>query len=176
MNSESTQDIQKRTIQEITFAVTRGVEIITMQILAGLILLVADLFLLLLLLTSLLMVSWQVTLLSAVFFGAVATLLAHFLNVKANETGKEITMYSIESNERIVEIFSSIRESIVRNRKGYFANEILVIRSALSKSMVSYNFMPFIGKYVIEGAWFLLQFFWLFFSHYCPTIRVELQF
>jgi hypothetical protein len=62
--SKSLTDIQKRTIQEITFAVTRGVEMITMQILAGLILLVADLFLLLLLITSLLMVSWQVTLLS----------------------------------------------------------------------------------------------------------------
>jgi ABC-type multidrug transport system fused ATPase/permease subunit len=98
------------------------------------------------------MVSWQVTLLSTVFFGAVAIFLAHFLNVQAKEIGRDITMYSIESNERIVEIFASIRESIVRNRKRYFANEILVIRSALSKSMASYNFMPFIGKYVIEGA------------------------
>ena len=150
--SKSLTDIQKRTIQEITFAVTRGVEIITMQILVGLILLIADLFLLIILVLSLLMVSWQVTLISTVFFGTVGYLLAYFLNNRAKETGKEITKFSIESNERIVEIFSSIRETKVRNRKKYFSREILEIRSALSKSMATYNFMPYIGKHVIEGA------------------------
>ena len=56
------------------------------------------------------------------------------------------------SNEKIVEVFSSYRESVVRNRRYYYAREIGKIRFALADVAAETAFMPYVSKYVIETA------------------------
>jgi ABC-type multidrug transport system fused ATPase/permease subunit len=72
-------------------------------------------------------------------------LLAGYLGVKYSEL-------SVVSNEKIVEVFGSYRESVVRNRRDYYAREIGKIRFALAEVEAEGSFMPYVSKYVIETA------------------------
>jgi ABC-type multidrug transport system fused ATPase/permease subunit len=72
-------------------------------------------------------------------------LLAGYLGVKYSEL-------SVVSNEKIVEVFGSYRESVVRNRRDYYAREIGKIRFALADVEAEGSFMPYVSKYVIETS------------------------
>jgi ABC-type multidrug transport system fused ATPase/permease subunit len=56
----------------------------------------------------------------------------------------------IRSNEKITEVFSSYRESVIRNRRDYYAREIAKSRYKISDLSAEISFMPYISKYVIE--------------------------
>jgi ABC-type multidrug transport system fused ATPase/permease subunit len=74
------------------------------------------------------------------------------MHVKAKKLGVESSVLNIQSNEIIVEVFSSYRESVVRNRRDYYAREIGKIRFALANTNAEMGFMPFVSKYVIETS------------------------
>ena len=74
------------------------------------------------------------------------------MHVRANELGVKNSKFNIVSNEKIVEVFSSYRESIVRNRRDYYAREIGKLRYALADVSAEAAFMPYVSKYVIETA------------------------
>jgi ABC-type multidrug transport system fused ATPase/permease subunit len=47
-------------------------------------------------------------------------------------------------------VFGSYRESVVRNRRDYYAREIGKLRFALADTSAEINFLPYVSKYVIE--------------------------
>jgi ABC-type multidrug transport system fused ATPase/permease subunit len=49
-----------------------------------------------------------------------------------------------------VEVFGSYRESVVRNRRDYYAREIGKLRFSLADISAEASFMPYVSKYVIE--------------------------
>ncbi|MSY27404.1 MAG: ATP-binding cassette domain-containing protein, partial [Actinobacteria bacterium] len=59
---------------------------------------------------------------------------------------------SITSNEKIVEVLSSYRESLVRNRRAYYAKEIGDLRYKLAHAQAEIAFMPNVSKYVLETS------------------------
>ncbi len=80
-----------------------------------------------------------------------------------------------------MEVFSSYRESVVRNRRDYYAREIGKLRFELADTSAEINFMPVISKYVIEttvvlGALLIgaVQFVFKDASHAVSTLAIFL--
>ena len=141
---------QERTTQETLYAVTRGVELIVLQALATAVVLVSDLSLLLVMAIGLFVVDPTTAIGTFIVFSLIGFFLYRFMHVRAGELGVKSSELNIVSNEKIVEVFSSYRESVVRNRRDYYAREIGKLRFALADTAAEINFMPFVSKYVIE--------------------------
>ena len=150
--SQSLIAIQAKTSQETLFAVTRGVEYVTLQILAPAIVLVSDVALLIIMAVGLFMID-PLTAVSTFFvFFIIGYVLYRFMHVRASALGFRSSELNILSNEKIVEVFSSYRESVVRNRRDYYAREIGGYRFALARTSAEMNFLPYVSKYVIETS------------------------
>jgi ABC-type multidrug transport system fused ATPase/permease subunit len=85
-------------------------------------------------------------------FSLIGYFLYRFMHLRASDLGAMNSKYSIASNEKIVEVFNSYRESVVRNRRDYYSREIGKIRFALADVSAESAFMPYVSKYVIETA------------------------
>jgi ABC-type multidrug transport system fused ATPase/permease subunit len=144
--------VQARTTQETLYAVTSGVVIITLQILATAIVLVSDLSLLVVMAVGLLVVDPVTALGTFLVFSVIGFLLYRLMHVRAGMLGMQNSAISILSNEKIVEVFGSYRESVVRNRRDYYAREIGQMRFKLADTSAEINFMPYVSKYVIETS------------------------
>ena len=148
--SQSLLVVQSRTTQETVYAVTTGVERIVLQVLATTVVWIADLALLVVMMIGLLIVD-PVTAVSTFFvFLLVGYFLHKFMHVRAGNLGIENSTLIIKSSEKIVEVFASYRESVVRNRRDYYAREIGRLRYSLANTSAELGFLPYVSKYVIE--------------------------
>ena len=142
--------VQRWSSQESLFAVTSGVQIITLQIVGQSVMLVADIALLLILVLGLFAVD-PITSLGTIFiFGVVALVLYKSMHGRANRIGSLNSKLTIKSNEKIIEVLSSYRESVVRNRRDYYARSIAETRLEIANANAEIGFMPYISKYVLE--------------------------
>ena len=148
--SQSLLTIQSRTSQETLYSVTSGVVTIMLQILATAVVLIADLSLLVIMTVGLFILDPTTSLSVFVVFSLVGIFLYRLLHVRAGSLGLRYSDLNIRSNAKIVEVFSSYRESVVRNRRDYYAREIGKLRFELADNEAEINFMPYISKYVIE--------------------------
>ena len=150
--SQTLIDIQSRTSQETLFAVTRGVEFVTLQILAPAIVLVSDVALLFIMAVGILSVDPLTAVGTFLVFLLISYLLYRFMHVRAGMLGARSSELNIVSNEKIIEVFSSYRESVVRNRRDYYAREIGAYRYSLAETSAEMSFLPYVSKYVIETS------------------------
>ena len=142
--------VQSRTTQETVYAVTTGVERIVLQVLATAVVWIADLALLAVMMVGLLVVDPITAISSFMVFLLVGYFLYKFMHVRAGNLGIENSTLSIKSNEKIVEVFASYRESVVRNRRDYYAREMGYLRYSLANTSAELAFLPYVSKYVIE--------------------------
>jgi ATP-binding cassette, subfamily B, bacterial PglK len=150
--SQSLIAIQSRTSQETLFALTRGVEYITLQILAPAIVLVSDIALLAIMAVGLFTIDPFTAIGTFFVFFAIAFILYRFMHVRAGILGTYSSELNIVSNEKIVEVFTSYRESVVRNRRDFYARQIGSYRFALARTSAEMSFLPYVSKYVIETS------------------------
>ena len=144
--------VQSRTTQETLYAVTNGVTLITLQVLATSIVMISDLSLLIIMAIGLFVVDPITAIGTSFIFSLIAYFLYRFMHVRAGVLGLNNMKFSVLSNEKIVEVFSSYREAIVRNRRDYYAREIGKLRLSLANVSAESAFMPYVSKYVIETA------------------------
>jgi len=142
--------VQKWSTQQALFAVTRGVEIVALEVLALSVILAADIALLVILVIGLFVVDPLTSISSILLFGIVAGILHKLMHGKAGKFGSKSSELTIRSSEKISEVFSSFRESVVRNRRDFYARKIAETRYELAGYRAEIGFMPLIGKYVIE--------------------------
>jgi len=142
--------VQSRSTQETVYAVTTGVERIVLQVLATSVVWIADFSLLLIMLLGLLVVDPITALATFLVFTLIGLFLYRFMHVRAGILGIESSNLNIKSNEKIVEVFASYRESVVRNRRDYYAREIGKLRYLLANSSAEIGFLPYVSKYIIE--------------------------
>jgi len=148
--SQSLLQVQSRTTQETVYAVTTGVERIMLQVLATTVVWIADLSLLVIMIVGLLVVDPITAIATFLVFSLIAYFLYRFMHIRAGTLGIESSNLNIRSNEKIVEVFASYRESVVRNRRDYYAREIGQLRYSLADSSAEIGFLPYVSKYVIE--------------------------
>jgi ABC-type multidrug transport system fused ATPase/permease subunit len=142
--------VQRWSIQESLFAVTSGVEILALQVLALSVVLIADIALLVILIVGLFVVDPLTSVGTVLIFGIVALVLYKLMQERAGKIGAKSSELSIKSSEKIAEVFSSYRESIVRNRRDFYSRAIAKTRFEIADTRAEISFMPYISKYVIE--------------------------
>ena len=127
--------VQRRTNQEIVYAVTHGVSSITLGVLGTGVNLVSDSSLLIIIATGLFLVDPWIALGSFAVFGSIAYLLYMLLHKRAAILGQIQADLTIKSNEKILEVLNSYREAVVRNRREFYAREISVTRLELANTL-----------------------------------------
>ena len=179
--SQPLQVVQARTMQETLYSVTDGVKTITLGILGTTVTLVSDISLLLVMAAGLLIVDPVIAILTTSLFGILGWTLYKLMHTRARKLGTDEAKLNIQSNSKIIEVLSSYRESVVRNRRTYYASEIGILRLRLADTLAEISFMPNISKYVIEstvvfGALIIsgVQFFLLDAAHSVGTLSIFL--
>jgi ABC-type multidrug transport system fused ATPase/permease subunit len=144
--------VQKRNTQETLFIVTEGVRRITIGILGSIVFLISDLSLLIVLTAGLFFLDPIVAIVTFGLFAGVALILQKRMSGRSRYLGKVNSELSIKSNRNVIEALNSYRETIVRNRRDYYAKKIQSQRLELSLNDAQLAFLPMISKYVLESA------------------------
>jgi ABC-type multidrug transport system fused ATPase/permease subunit len=147
---QSMLEIQKRTTQQTLYSVTQGVSLITIGVIGTTMALIADSSLLVFMAVGLLIVDPIMAIGTFFVFLMIGFSLYKFMHERARVLGSESANLNILSNEKILEVLTSYRESVVRNRRRYYAKKIAELRLDLAQTEAELAFMPNISKYVIE--------------------------
>ena len=145
-------EVQKYSTQEFLYMISDGVKNLLLGIIATSISLVADCAMLIIIFTGLFFIDPIISGATIVLFLFIGLIMHKLLQVRARELGLQTSTLVIESNEKILEVLNTYRESVVRNRRQYYADEIRVLRHGLADLAAEINFQPFISKYVIEST------------------------
>ena len=144
--------IQAKNSQETTYALTTGVSSIMVGIIGTGIALVADGAVLIVISIGLLFMDWVLFTTTALLFSAIAVCLYLLMHKRILFLGQQQADLNVLSNQTILEVLTSYREAIVRNRRFYYVNKIGKYRTDLANTLAELSFMPNISKYVIESS------------------------
>ena len=150
--SQSLLKVQEKSTQENLYRLTVGVSSLTLIVLGTFIALVADVSLTLVMLIGLLIFNPLIAMQTLVFFGAIGFILYRLTSVRAHRLGYLDSQLTVASNNLIIEALALYRESIVRNRRSYYAQELKKIRHEVSNITAEMQFMPNVSKYVFESG------------------------
>lgn len=142
--------INRRTSQENLFALTTGVNLITVGIIGTLSSIFADLVLLGILFFGLLLLDPIMALSSILYFAAIGISLYFLMHKRVNKLAQREAILSIKSNEKILEILQSFRELTVRSKRGWYSQVIANTRHSIALNQAELSFMPNISKYILE--------------------------
>lgn len=142
--------IQERSTQQTIYALTNGVSTITVGVLGTLVYLISDISLLIILTTGLFIVDTTIAFSTLFIFSLVGFLLYKVMHVRVRLLGNRQAELSIESSEKLMEVLSSYRELVVRNRRYFYSNQFGKLRLELSNIMAENTFRQNISKYVME--------------------------
>ena len=142
--------VQSRSNQETLFALTSGVGSITIGVLATFVALISDTSLLLVMAVGLFVVDPILSVSTFTLFAAIAFMLYRIMQVRARKLGERNRQTNVDSNSLILEVLTSYRELVVKNRRFYYSRKIGEQRHQLAAATAELSFMPNISKYVIE--------------------------
>ena len=148
--SQNLLKIQEKTSQELLFATTYGTTSLMVGVFANASIFLADLALLMILISALFVVDPVIAISTFLLLGAITGMIYRMLNVRARVLGTLDSELNIESSTRILEVLSTYRESVVRNRRLYYVEKIKDLRFRLASAQAEMSFMPNISKYVVE--------------------------
>jgi len=148
--SQGILGVKNQTTQKTIWALTSGVDIIAVGILATLVSLTSDLAVLVILLIGLAKIDLMVTVMSISILGIASLCLTKMLQHKAKNLGKDSSLIGIDVNELIMDSVMNFRELTVSNRRGQYLTEIAGQRSLLVRINSEISFLPYVSKYVIE--------------------------
>jgi len=147
---QSLLKIQERSMQQTIYALTNGVSTITVGVLGTLVYLISDFSLLIILSIGLFVVDTTIAISTLFIFTIIGVLLYKIMHIRVRQLGRRQAELSIDSSEKLVEVLSSYRELVVRNRRYFYSNQFGKIRLELSNIMAENTFRQNISKYVME--------------------------
>ena len=150
--SQSLLKVQEKSTQETIYRLTAGVSSLTLIVLGTCITLIADVSLTLFMLLGLLLIDPLIAMQTLLFFGALGLYLYKLTSVRAHRLGYLDSQLAVASNNLVIEALDSYRESIVRNRRSYYAQELKKLRLQVSNIAAEMQFMPNASKYVFESG------------------------
>lgn len=142
--------VQKNSSQKIIYSVTSGVSAVMVGVIGSSASLIADSSLLIFMSIGLFIYNPLMAALTGLLFAGTGYTLYLFMHLRIKALGEKSAELSIASNQQIMEVLSSFRESFVRNRRAYYAKNITNVRSELADANAEMAFMPNISKYVLE--------------------------
>jgi ATP-binding cassette subfamily C protein len=150
--SQSIQDVNAKSSQEMIYVLTSGINSIMIGIIGTSVIFVADTFLLTIVMCALLYVDPLTSLLSALVFLSVGVYLYKSMSQKSHNLGMKFAELTILANQRTLEIMLSYRELLASNRRAHYLKKIEGIRDELAGTQAELNFFPNISKYALESA------------------------
>ena len=144
------ENLRKLTTQEILFATTTGLNAAVVNINGLLVVTVADLFLSVTMISTLIIFSPLVSIASIMILTLLAILLYKIFNARIRQISLMNTEASIYSNSKIIEILETYRESLVRDTRENYIKTIVSLRSQVSESIAAQSILPNITKYTME--------------------------
>lgn len=142
--------VQRRSSQETLFSLTTGCNLLYVGMMANLINLVSDIFLLMVLSVMAVIFQPQVAVLLFILFLSSSLILHFFLNKRAKMLGKDDANFNISANMKILESLSVYREIFVHNQRAFYADEVEKLRIQSSATQAEIAFLPNISRYVVE--------------------------
>jgi ABC-type multidrug transport system fused ATPase/permease subunit len=150
--SQSLLKVQEKTTQETLYSLTVGVSSLTVIVLGTCVTLIADISLTIIMFLGLLVVDPLIAISTVIFFGALGLTLYKLTSVRAHKLGYLDSQLTVESNNLILEVLNTYRESVVRNRRSHYSIELKKLRLKVSDVAAEMQFMPNVAKYVIESG------------------------
>ena len=142
--------INRRSAQNSIYALTTGVNSIMVGVIGVSVALISDVALLLVMSAGLFLVDPISAISTVLIFGALAIVLYLSMHRKMKVLGEQQGSLAIESSQRIFEAINSYRELLVRNRRGFYAQQIGGLRHKLTDGNATMSFMGNISKYILE--------------------------
>lgn len=142
--------IESKSAQELIYSATTGVNSIVVGVLGNFSLLIGDVSLCLILGIGLIIYNPATSILTLLILGGILLSLFRYLNRETVRLVSNQTKLGIENAEMLAELISNYRESIVRNRRGYYSKSLSRLRDELAELTAKQSWLPNISKYVIE--------------------------
>jgi ABC-type multidrug transport system fused ATPase/permease subunit len=142
--------INKRSVQEIIWSLTNGIQMIYVGVIGTTLSIFSDGFLLLLLFSTLLVVDIKTAMIAILIFTSVGVILNLSMKSYYVKVQEKLSRVLIKTNEKTNEIILSFREIFVRGRQLFYAHEISSLRKQSADSSAEIAFLQNISKYVIE--------------------------
>lgn len=142
--------VRGKTIQETIYALTTGVQAVTVGVLGSALLLIADIFLIIAFSISLFLVDTLIALMSLLLFSMMGFLLYSYMHKRAQELGELATRLEIKSSDKISEVVFCYRELSVKNRRNFYAQEIGSMRLSIAEAGANLGVMSLLSKYIME--------------------------
>jgi ABC-type multidrug transport system fused ATPase/permease subunit len=145
-------DIQTSSRQESLYAVTRGAQVITLNVISNWLIVASDLSLLIIMAVGLIYINASSAIATIVFFGLLSFAIYKLSNSRAHKLGIKTSSIAIEINNSILESLNSYREIFVGNRRDFYVQKVTKKNQELSKYLSDEQFLPNISKYIIESG------------------------
>ena len=145
-------DIQESSRQESLYAVTRGAQVITLNVVSNWVIVASDLSILIIMAVGLIYVNALSAIATIVFFGLLSLSIYKLSNSRAHYLGIKTSSIAIDINNSILESLNSYREIFVGNRRDFYVQNVTKKNLNLSKYLSQEQFLPNISKYIIESG------------------------
>ncbi len=142
--------IKSKNMEENIHALTYGVDALTLGVFSSLVMIFSDLTLLITLFTGLVIISFFGSIALILFFGVVGVGLYSLLSNKTKDLTREYVEMITRNESQISDLLNGYREIKVSNTTDFFIESISKTRKRISNSKAEINFLPYIGKYVLE--------------------------
>jgi len=142
--------VQSKSSQETLYAVTNGVSTLLIGVVGTFVNMASDFLLLVILITGLVIIDPSMTIGMILFFSFVSFILYRASLGKVRTLAQKNISLTISSSEKLLEVISTYREAVVRDRRKYYADFIAQTRYQLSDVIAENSFIPYINKYIIE--------------------------
>ncbi len=144
------QGLNRQNLQTFIFNVSRGTEILALQVLSPLSMAFCDFILLLTISLGLLLIDPRVALVTILIFTLVVIVIGKLYGGKSSSLGGDARKMTLECNSEIVKLHDSYREFFTKGKVNESTTNIKQIRFELSQTLAKVAFLPYVGKYVIE--------------------------
>ena len=148
--------IQRKSTNEIIYVLDNGISAIALGVVGSTLILLSDSVLLIVVFLGLLIVSPSVAIVTFFAFTLIGVILFLSTQKRARKIGLENAEYTIQSYKLIFELFDNYREIYIKNKTQSYEEKILESRKNVASSIAEQQFLPTIGKYVIESSVILL--------------------
>lgn len=148
--------IQVRSPQELVYLLGTGVNSImlgTLGLSAGII---ADVVLLAVVVSGLLIVSPLIAIIATFSFFLVGLMLYQVTKVRAKNNGIINSQLMIDTADRTSDVLENFRENFVRGRLQHYSESIFELRLRLASTIAEQQLLPNLSKYLIEASVILI--------------------
>jgi ABC-type bacteriocin/lantibiotic exporter with double-glycine peptidase domain len=148
--------IQRRSTNEIIYVLDNGISNIALGVIGSTLIMLSDSVLLIVMFVGLLIVNPSVAVITFFSFTMIGVTLFLSTQKRARKIGLENAEFTVISHKVILELFDNYREIYIKNKTRTYEDKFFETRKNLASSIAEQQFLPTIGKYVIESSVILL--------------------